>query len=47
MEIFFLYKFQKSFVYFAKKQRLWEKGNHVRSSSHDPREWDKILADVF
>ena len=26
MEIFFLYKFWKSFVYFAKKQRLWGKG---------------------
>ena len=26
MEIFFLYKFRKSFVYFAKKQRLWGKG---------------------
>ena len=26
IEIFFLYKFRKSFVYFAKKQRLWGKG---------------------
>ena len=26
IEIFFLYKFRKSFVYFAKKQQLWGKG---------------------
>ena len=26
IQIFFLYKFKKSFLYFAKKQRLWGKG---------------------
>ena len=54
MEIFFLYRFRKSFVYFAKKERLWGKGkpcpdqaDFLFGGSHDPREWDKTLADMF
>ena len=53
-ELSFLYKYWKSFVYFGNKQRLWGKGkpspiklDFFFCSSHDPRECDKILADMF
>ena len=47
MEIFFLHTFWICFIYFDKKNRLCgrSKSSPVKlCGSHDPKEWDKILA---